>query len=151
MLNKIKELIGLPVHSDEIFDSSTAINAKSAYMNTKYGRDRSREQLLRDFFKDTNGRIKTKTIQNEYCCMAEIDEDILCYLPVIMERYRDQLGYNVALITNGTKIQQPGEEPVEIKPASTFIIIMWNNANISEPEPIIIADADTDDDEEPVV
>lgn len=150
MLDKIKKLIGLPVHSDEIFDSSTAINAKSAYMNTKYGRDRSREQLLRDFFKDTNSRIKTKTIQNEYCCMAEIDEDILCYLPVIMERYRDQLGYNVALITNGTKIQQPGEDPVEIKPASTFIIIMWNNADISEPEPIIIADADTDDDEEPV-
>lgn len=155
MLDKLKTLVGIPSKdANSIFDSSTAISAKAAYMNTKYGRTRTREQLLRDFFKDTNDRIKTKTINNEYCCMVEVDEDIKCFLPIILDRYGKELGYNIAVITDGTKIQQPGEQPVELTPASTFVILMWNNADITDKDDevsrVIDSVSDTDESSEEV-
>lgn len=140
MFDKLKTLVGLQTKDERehLFDSSTAINAGAAYMTTKYGRNCSREQLLRDFFKNTNDRIKTKTMQNEYCCMVEIDSDILPYKDIILKRYGEELGYNIALIQNGTKISQPGTQPVEINPDSTFIILMWNNADLGSTDELTI-------------
>lgn len=139
MFDKIKTFFGLSepqTEEDKIFGVNEAISAKSAYMHTKYGQDQSQKELLKAFFKDAYDLIRSKTLKNAYCCMLEIDEDIIDFLPNIVNRFQNELGYNVVTISNDTEIKQD-DKVVQIKPDSTFIIIMWNKANIKDTTSIL--------------
>lgn len=135
VFKKFLKFCGVTVNETEeekIFDSSSAVSAQSAYMSTKYGRDKSLKTLLSDFFTHANALIKTKTMNGDYCCMLEIDDDLYPYIPRIIVRFKDELGYNIALIDNNTEIVQNGKSMGKLNPDSTFIILMWNKVVLKD-------------------
>lgn len=146
MFETIKNYLGFNTvqsEEDKIFNTNDSISAKSAYMHTKYGQDQNQKALLKAFFKSANDLIKQKTMQNAYCCMLEIDEDIVEFVPHIIKRYRDELGYNVVIMFDDTEIKQ-GNEYIRINSGSTFIILMWNNPNIKDDTVSILKSKDVE-------
>lgn len=136
IVNKVKNLFGLWKNDDpdaKIFNSNKAINAKKAYMVSRYEHAISQKDLLQRFFASTNEQIAIKCAQKTFCCMVEIDDDIKEFIPNIVEHFQDKLGYKIIVIDNDTEIlDKTTKKPVKVSPNSTFLILMWNTADISE-------------------
>lgn len=124
---------GCPDPNAKIFSSSTEVTAKSAYMQSKYGKTTSQKDLLKNFFEQVHNTIQTRCQRGYYYYMVEIDEDITEFTPQIVEHFRDKLGYKTAIINNNTRIiEYPKHCGTMLQPNGTFIILMWNTAHISE-------------------
>lgn len=136
VINTVKSMLGMEVSNDSVnaklFDSGRAIPAKSAYMHSKYGINKTQSSLLREFFVNANELIASKSNRNEYCCMLPVDNDIKKFIPHIVKRYRDELGYEVIVLDKNTKITTTDNKTVSLNKEISFIILMWDCADISE-------------------
>lgn len=136
LIDKVRVLIGLNPKeqtAETILNSSTGISARSAYMRSKYGVDKTQVELLRAFFSNVNNLIASKTIDGSYCCMVEIDKDLEQFTDKIIEHFSTKLGYEVALISKDSTIQNAvatngGTSEFSFsKIRSAFMILMWGN------------------------
>lgn len=117
----------------KIFNEERAVAAKSAYMQAKYGYALSQKDLLTRFFSNANAIIKEKCMAGTYCCMIEIDNDIKEHMAKIIQHFKVKLGYKLAIIDNDTVITNKSDNSsINLRPNSTFLILMWNDADISE-------------------
>lgn len=115
-----------------VLNTSTGISAKSAYMRSKYGADKSQTDLLKAFFGEVNSLIASKTIDGSYCCMVEIDKDIKEFIPEIINHFRDKLGYNLVVLDENSVITNTAfKSEIKFSANSTFVVLMWSNPDIS--------------------
>lgn len=137
IINRIRGFFGLETKKEAtpytVLNTSTGISAKSAYMRSKYGADKTQTELLKSFFSEVNSLIASKTMDGSYCCMVEIDKDIREFIPEIIKRFRDKLGYNLVVLDENTVIQntKSGEE-YKFSAQSTFVVLMWSNPVIGD-------------------
>jgi hypothetical protein len=113
------------------------MTAKSAYMRAKYGIDTNQTTLLKKFFNDVNALIAAKSLDGSYCCMIEIDKDIKQFIPEIIDRFQNKLGYTLVVIDKDTVITNKvtgDNKQLDIASDSAFVILMWGNAFISDIE-----------------
>lgn len=134
--DKVRKFFGLAPKYEaspySVLNTSTGISAKSAYMRSKYGVDKSQTELLKSFFNDVNSLIASKTLDGSYCCMVEIDKDIKEFIPEIITRFRDKLGYNLIVLDENTVITNTStKEEIKFSANSTFVVLMWSNPDIS--------------------
>lgn len=121
------------IPESKIFNEERAVAAKSAYMQAKYGHSLTQTDLLKRFFANANAIIKEKCLAGTYCCMIEIDNDIKEHIAKIVYHFKTKLGYKLAIIDNNTIISNKDDSStVNLQPNSTFLILMWNDADISE-------------------
>lgn len=138
MVEKFKEILGIKQKDQNpqmMINSSKGITAKSAYMRSKYGQDTTQIELLKKFFTDVNNLISAKSMDGSYCCMIEVDKDIKEFIPEIIERFQNKLGYTLVVLDKDTVITNKitgDNKDFSIPTESTFIIIMWGNASISD-------------------
>jgi hypothetical protein len=67
--------------------------------------------------------------------MIEVDKDIKEFIPEIIERFQNKLGYTLVVLDKDTVITNKitgDNKDFSIPTESTFIIIMWGNASISD-------------------
>lgn len=127
-----------------VLNTSTGISAKSAYMRSKYGVDKTQTELLKSFFNDVNSLIVSKTMDGSYCCMVEIDKDIKEFIPEIISRFRDKLGYNLVVLDENTVITNTAtKEEIKFSANSTFVVLMWSNPDISAFKQLDLVEVDS--------
>jgi hypothetical protein len=139
VIDKIRELFGqAPKQRPNpymVLNTSTGMTAKSAYMRAKYGMDTTQTSLLKKFFNDVNDLIAAKSLDGSYCCMIEIDKDIKQFIPEIIDRFQNKLGYTLVVIDKDTVITNKvtgDNKQLDIASDSAFIILMWSTAYISD-------------------
>jgi hypothetical protein len=104
-------------------------------MRAKYGMDTTQTSLLKKFFNDVNDLIAAKSLDGSYCCMIEIDKDIKQFIPEIIDRFQNKLGYTLVVIDKDTVITNKvtgDNKQLDIASDSAFIILMWSTAYISD-------------------
>lgn len=114
---------------DELFSeerSEKEMTAFEAYRKSKYGKVVSDRQLLEGFFADVRYMVESKTFNQRYGGMIEVDNDLLPYLEKIKEKLRGE-GYLILELSDGVTVSKPGEETKEIKCKCgvTFLVFIW--------------------------
>lgn len=117
----------------KIFESFTStkkdriVSARDSYFRSKYGKEYTDEELMKNLFDEIKSGIKYKCDCGKYCAMFEIDVDKEKFVPSIVEKYRDS-GYQVIMIKDDTTIDG---KPLS-KLNSMFLIFIWNNIQVQD-------------------
>lgn len=74
--------------------SNPRLNAKEAYLRTKYQRIQTDEERLQEFKFNLDTLISIKCDTNTCCCVVELEEDLSKYLDEVIKEYQD-MGYTV--------------------------------------------------------
>lgn len=109
------------------------IRAEEAYTIAKYNIRKEQGELVSAFMDSTMFLIERKYNNNEYCCMVEIQDDIVELAPKLMDYFRNKLGYQVVYMDDKTKIENDGfDESLtsEIPKGSAFMAIFWKDVRM---------------------
>lgn len=109
------------------FKKDNVISARSAYYKSRYGKDSTDDELLKEMVDDINESIKYKCNDNKYCAMFEISDDKERFIPTVVDKYKNA-GYQVILIKNDTNLD--GHSLSNL--SSMFLILIWNNLKVIE-------------------
>lgn len=103
------------------------ISADQAYRKSRFGCIKTDKELLNEFFEDVRDRIEAKNLKGEFCCIIEVNPDLLQYIPKIMDKLRGELGYKAIILDDNVEIVNKATNTTDTMNAGlTFIMLIWN-------------------------
>jgi len=115
----------------DILNNNKVINADQAYRYTRFGEFKSDKKLLEDFFYELNHMVDARNARGKFYGIIDVDIDIQKYLPLIMNKLRDELGFKVIVMDDDTVIKNNNEE-IKLNGGGKFIMLLWNRESIKD-------------------
>lgn len=111
----------------------TAISAEHAYQKSRFGCLKTDKQLLEEFFVDVRHLIEQKNMAGKFSGIMEICDDIVQFIPQIVKKLTEELGYKVIVLDDETEIiNKHTKEKTTMKTGTTFIVLIWNKEAVRD-------------------
>ena len=98
--------------------NNTIMNAKDAYLKSKYNRIEDDNTRLKNFKDDLNALIEAKCQISTYCCVVQVEDDLKKFIDDIVQEYKN-LGYTVVNL----------KDVIE-GVVSDYLFFTWENAEL---------------------
>lgn len=135
-INTVIPFVGKKNNNDvsTVFNSNkAAISAEHAYQKSRFGCLKTDKQLLEEFFVKVRELIDEKNMAGKYCGMLEVIPDIIHFIPQIVDKLTNELGYKVVVLNDDVEIvDNKTKEHTQMKTGTTFLVLIWSKEAVQD-------------------
>jgi hypothetical protein len=129
----VKKFLRLEQDDKDVNDilSKDTITADRAYRYTRFGEYKSDRKLLKEFFDNVERMVAARNTCGKFFGMMDVDIDIQQFLPSIVNRLMNELGFKVIVMNDDTVIKT-GDTETKLNGGGTIIMLLWNRESIKD-------------------
>lgn len=129
----VKKFLRLDQDDKDVNDilSKDTITADRAYRYTRFGEYKSDRKLLKEFFDNVERMVAARNTCGKFFGMMDVDIDIQQFLPSIVNRLMNELGFKVIVMNDDTVIKT-GDIETKLNGGGTIIMLLWNRESIKD-------------------